>query len=111
MVLPGRVSALYVAERMRNEVVATVAAHYQQLALVAARRAAVRATHRRTMSRRESVKVRAQLQAGHVHALSLDWYSMLEFKLQEDRNAHRHLFRVSQKAGKQGCDCDKLATA
>lgn len=39
----GRVAALYVAERMRNEVVATVAAHYQHLQLVAARRAATRA--------------------------------------------------------------------
>ena len=52
-----RVAALYVAERMRNEVVATIAAHYQQLALVAARRAVVRASHRRTMSRRDSTKV------------------------------------------------------
>lgn len=55
-----RVAALYVAERMRNEVVATIAAHYQQLALVAARRAVVRASHRRTMSRRDSMKVRVQ---------------------------------------------------
>lgn len=39
----GRVAALYVAERMRNEVVATIAAHYQHLQLVAARRAATRA--------------------------------------------------------------------
>jgi hypothetical protein len=55
-----RVAALYVAERMRNEVVATIAAHYQQLALVAARRAVVRASHRRTMSRRDSMKVRCR---------------------------------------------------
>ena len=57
MVLSCRVSALYVAERMRNEVVATIAAHYQQLALVAARRAAARATLRRTISRRNSMKM------------------------------------------------------
>lgn len=51
-----RVAALYVAERMRNEVVATVAAHFQQLALAAARRRAAHAANRRGMKRHESAK-------------------------------------------------------
>ncbi len=57
-----RVAALYVSERMRNEVVATVAAHYQQLALAAARRAAARALCR-SRSARHQVPTLISLQA------------------------------------------------
>lgn len=51
------VAALYVAERMRNEVVATVAAHFQQLALAAARRRALHAAGRKGAKRHEPAKV------------------------------------------------------
>ena len=42
-----RMAALFIVERMRSEIVATVAAHYQHLTLMAARRAAAKARVKR----------------------------------------------------------------
>lgn len=42
-----RMAALFIVERMRSEIVATVAAHYQHLTLMAARRAAAKARCKR----------------------------------------------------------------
>lgn len=61
-----RVAALYVAERMRGEVAATVAAHLQHAALAAARRAAqlaARQRPKRKLEKEAKEKVRVPLSA------------------------------------------------
>jgi len=64
------VAALYVAERMRNEVVATMAAYFQQLALAAARREAARAAARHVKARRDATKASFSCASCGLHPLA-----------------------------------------